>query len=569
MLRGAIARGQLWRPQCELREPSGDVAAEFDVAIPMREGFELTCNVFRSKSRVGATPVVMCAHPYDNSVLPALGRTPFGGAPQQYRLIPQAGGRPAFSTLTSWESPDPSVWVEAGYSLVNLNLPGYGSSGGPPSVLSTHQADCFAEAIEYVAAQDWCDGSVGLLGVSYLAISQFGVASREGGPPRALKCIAPWEGMTDLYRDVACRGGVDDTGFLSFWWHTEVKTALRDGEESFVENEGGTPPDLLRNRPLFDESWAEKAFALERIELPMLVCGSFSDHELHTTGSFRAFDRARSQRKWVYTHRGGKWTTFYSQEVEALLRDFMDHFLKGESNRFDSLPAVRLEVRSDRDTIHETRWEEAWPIPSASFRPFYLTARDSVGRLSEHPDDAPGEVSFRARDGQAAFDLKFERPIEISGPMMLELWVEARPESSGGACPDDMTLCVAVDKLDREGRSVRFHGSIGITHDMVTRGYLRVSRRELDPTASKPWWPVLKGDREQKLSPGEIVKIAIDLSPSSTWFEAGEGLRLIVSGREIVGSPVFRKDTTGNRGRHVLHLGGERASHLLVPVVER
>ncbi|MEM9380930.1 MAG: CocE/NonD family hydrolase, partial [Planctomycetota bacterium] len=463
MLRRAIASGQLWRPQCELREPSPDVVAEFDVPIPMQEGFELTCSVFRSRSRTDAAPVVMCAHPYDNRIVPALGRTPLGGPPQQYRLIRQAGGRPAFSTWTSWESPDPSTWVEAGYSLVNLNLPGYGSSGGPPSVLSTHQADCFAEAIEFVAEQDWCDGSVGLLGVSYLAISQFGVAAREGGPPAALKCIAPWEGMTDLYRDVACRGGVDDSGFLSFWWHTEVKEALRGGEESFLESEGGTPPDLLRDRPLFDDFWAEKAFALERINVPMLVCGSFSDHELHTTGSFRAFDRAHSKQKWVYTHRGGKWTTFYSPEVEALLRDFMDHFLKGESNRFDSLPAVRLEVRADRDTIHETRWEEGWPLPSSTFRRFHLRMQGTVGTLAEDADEAPGEVVYHARRGRAEFDLLFERATEVSGPRALELWVEVRPASGGGTCPDDMTLCVAVDKLDRDGRSVRFHGSVGIT----------------------------------------------------------------------------------------------------------
>jgi len=33
----------------------------------------------------------MCAHPYNNHLTPALGKTPLGGAPQQYRLIPQAG----------------------------------------------------------------------------------------------------------------------------------------------------------------------------------------------------------------------------------------------------------------------------------------------------------------------------------------------------------------------------------------------------------------------------------------------------------------------------------------------
>ena len=92
----------------------------------------------------------MCAHPYDNRLTPALKKTPLGGAPQQYRLIPQAG-MPVFSKQTSWESPDPNFWVPAGYAIVNMNLPGYASSGGPPSAFSEHQGKCYYEAIEWVA----------------------------------------------------------------------------------------------------------------------------------------------------------------------------------------------------------------------------------------------------------------------------------------------------------------------------------------------------------------------------------------------------------------------------------
>jgi hypothetical protein len=77
----------------------------------------------------------MCAHPYNNHLTPALKKTPLGGPPQQYRLIPQAGGKPVFSKLTSWESPDPNFWIPAGYALVNMNLPGYANSGGPPLCL--------------------------------------------------------------------------------------------------------------------------------------------------------------------------------------------------------------------------------------------------------------------------------------------------------------------------------------------------------------------------------------------------------------------------------------------------
>lgn len=132
MLKRAIKSSQVFRPQCMMIEPEEDIHCEYDVEIPINEGFALTCNIFSSKKARAARqamPVIMCAHPYDNHLTAAQGRTPLKGPPQQYRLIPQAGGKPKFSSLTSWESPDPSFWVPSGYTLVNMNLSGYANSG--------------------------------------------------------------------------------------------------------------------------------------------------------------------------------------------------------------------------------------------------------------------------------------------------------------------------------------------------------------------------------------------------------------------------------------------------------
>lgn len=64
------------------------------------------------------------------------------------------------------------------------------------------------------------------------------------------------------------------------------------------------------------------------------------------------------------------------------------------------------------------------------------------------------------------------------------------------------------------------------------------------------------------------MAVDIALSASSTFFAAGEGLRLIVAPRDLVHAPIFHKDTSLNTGRHVLHIGGTYDSHLLVPVVD-
>jgi len=130
-----------------------------------------------------------------------------------------------------------------------------------------------------------------------------------------------------------------------------------------------------------------------------------------------------------------------------------------------------------------------------------------------------------------------------------------------------MVLFVEVEKLDVAGEPVPFRGSIGNAVDMVSRGFCRVSRRELDAAASTPWQPVLSGRSRQPLAPGERVAVEIELYPASTFFAAGESLRLIVASDEIIPSPPYRKRVDSNRGRHLLHYGGEYDSHLLVPVI--
>ncbi|MEM1377885.1 MAG: hypothetical protein AAGG69_10910 [Pseudomonadota bacterium] len=104
VLKPAILRGQIFEPQCEMTEPDIDIEALWDVEIPMSEGFSLTANVFRSRQRQASgqkDPIIMCAHPYDNRKIAALKNTPFGGPPQQYRLLPQSGPTPRFSSQTS------------------------------------------------------------------------------------------------------------------------------------------------------------------------------------------------------------------------------------------------------------------------------------------------------------------------------------------------------------------------------------------------------------------------------------------------------------------------------------
>jgi len=73
--------------------------------------------------------------------------------------------------------------------------------------------------------------------------------------------------------------------------------------------------------------------------------------------------------------------------------------------------------------------------------------------------------------------------------------------------------------------------------------------------------------QEQRLAPGEVAEIFMEIYPSSTLFRTGESLELVIAGHEIRPSPPFRKDVSTNRGLHVIHASAEHPSHLFVPVI--
>ena len=72
--------------------------------------------------------------------------------------------------------------------------------------------DCY-DIVEACAKYDWCNGAVGMAGNSWLGISQYFAAMAQ---PPSLKAIAPWEGYSDMYRDMVRRGGIPWTPFLKW-----------------------------------------------------------------------------------------------------------------------------------------------------------------------------------------------------------------------------------------------------------------------------------------------------------------------------------------------------------------
>ena len=516
---------------------------DWDVPVRVRDGTALRVNVFRPADGK-PVPVIMSAHPYGKDRIPA--RTRGGkGLNLQYRLFPQ----PApvrISELTSWEAPDPGWWVPNGYAVVNADLRGGGTSEGVDDLLSDAEADDYHDLIEWAGTQPWSDGRVGLCGVSYLAISQYKAAATR--PPH-LGAICPWEGFSDLYRDFARPGGGREDGFTIVWSKGTRRTARVAGD---------LRAEIVR-RPQLDEWYQERIPVLDRIDVPMLECGSFSDHSLHSRGSFEAFRRAGSQRKWLTTHRGGKWSTFYSQEAKDEQLRFFDHVLKGMDNGWEQRPAVTVAVHDAGPEPVETFGAESWPPPDLEWVTLHLDP--ASGRLGRDvPPAGSGSFWTGRRGTRLRFVWDVTSRVDVVGPMAARLNVSL----SG----DDALIFAAVRK-ERGGREVLFEGSYGFGRDVVTRGWQRLAHRDIDPVLSEPWQPVHTHHRVEPLRPGEVTSVEIALLPHATRFEAGDRFIFDLQGHWLFPREPLRGQLPAGyqRGPGVtctLHGGQQYPSTLLV-----
>lgn len=530
----------LLRPPLRLIPFPEGITIDKNVEIPMSDGVILRVHVFRPATE-GNFPVIMCAHPYGKDKFNRKGI--FGPRPLfQFRILNQPDPL-VMSAYTGWEAPDPAYWVPQGYVFVNIDLRGFGASEGKGDVISDQEAQDYYECIEWAGRQPWSNGKVGLSGVSYLAISQYKVAALN--PPH-LAAICPWEGFSDFYRDFAYPGGIREDGFIIIWGAgVHFQTNVRKEQVK---------------RPLRDAWYQSLTPDLQRITVPALVCGSFSDQCLHTQGSFRVFEEIRSQHKWLYTHRGAKWAVYYSPEALAFQRKFFDHFLKGEDNGMLAVPPVRLEVRDTGKVIHAVKAEQHFPLPDTQWTALHLNGE--TNQLAEAVPQTVQQTSFDLTKGTAVFEWEIPRDLEIIGPMVLKLYIEVKDAS-------DACIFAGMRKI-RNGKQVVFEGSYGFGYDLVTKGWQKASLRQVDKEKSKPWSPQHDFAVKQPLQPQQSVELEFSLLPSATFFKQGDILRLDIQGRwffpknlVLYGPAYYEKSSTGTC---VIYSGGDCDSHLLLPL---
>lgn len=565
-----LKKGQVRR---EGAQPlSCDILLERDVPVVLRDGTVIYTDVFRPLGQ-GRHPAIVSWSPYGKQV---------GG--QWLDDMPERFGVKLEQTteLMKWEGVDPGYWVAQGYAVLHPDIRGAYRSGGNLVLWGGQLAEDGYDFIEWAAARDWCNGKLGMAGNSFLTVSQWFIAALR--PPH-LAAIAPWEGVSDLMRDDFLRGGVPRTGFMDQLIQTFAgETWLEDITKMAVEE-----PDETAY-------WRDKIADLERIQVPAYIVASY-DSPVHTQGTFQGWRRIGSQQKWLRVHNTQEWPDLYDPRNVAELQRFFDRFLKGEDNGWERTPQVRISVLDPGRDDEVNRVVASFPPPGYPHRALYLQPR---GGLGEQLPSAPTHLDYDAQNGSATFHLDIDREAELIGYLRLRLWVQAEGN-------DDMDLAVLVEKVDGDGKQLirsTFPGHAGPTQ---ATGFLRVSRRALDPRRSTPAEPYLTMRGEQLLQPGQIVPVDIAIWPIALKLHPGEQLRLTVSpasnapmpmpfGRAPVPVPIgaFTFDPasppqrvalggeastspawvgqqqvlppTRNRGVHRLYFGGDYDSHLLLPL---
>jgi predicted acyl esterase len=151
----------------------------------------------------------------------------------------------------------------------------------------------------------------------------------------------------------------------------------------------------------------------------------------------------------------------------------------------------------------------------------------------------------------------------------LDVFVQLRKASPDGTLLQNLNIPLKDIGL----KSAEEAAAINTNKYLGPTGILRASRRALNTKLSKPHWPVhshLQSD-EQKITPGQIVRLEIGIWPTGMVFEAGEKLVLKVAGHHMALAefePLRGKFVAGNRGMHFLHVGEQYESCVEIPLVE-
>ena len=507
------------------------IALRRDLQVPMRDGVNLAIDVY-SAPEDKPRPVLLAMSPYGKDL-----------QSQSLKLPPQRRPSPLWDGCL--EAGDIARIVSEDYTHVIADLRGSGASGG--EMIGNYNyggvplgQDAY-DLIEWIAEQPWCDGNVGMVGVSYFASMQVYAAAER--PPH-LKAIFVSGGHYDFY-ETTYHGGImwfmpraarEGRGGDSGIAVTDIKSRMLEkvpaDEVARRIEERLADPDIQRwptlehvirypkNRELWfdivmnelDGDWYEErnpVVLAENIDIPVWVQINWG-RGWTVDGSIELFKTLSGTKKLdLLPYPPMQERPFH--EVHDDMFRWYDYWLKGIDTGVMDEPTVSVFVEGTRETITA----DDWPLDGVEYGPLYLRPR---GKLTPEPE--PLDSWWAAPDGF------YQAPLTITDKVEVLTWAtepfDTTTEMIGTGAAH---LFVEIDTDDTNLILRLWDEAPGGKRQLVTSGFLKASHRELDErtTEGNPYHP---HTRTEPVEPGKIEEYVVRLYPFATAFLPGH--RLVV-----------------------------------------
>src|SRR3954453_24216366 len=568
--------------------PAHAMVSMCNVPITMSDGIVLRANLFLPGDGKGTYPTVLTATGYNKDATNPTGQ--------------QCGTSGALATVNQ-------SLVDHGMAAMLLDDRGTGASEGRWDSWGQRTQDDYGEVLDWIQAQKWSDGKVGMTGGSYMGITSLLVAEKDAervaaGKPRAVKAIWAEVPMADAYRDVTFHGGATDAGFIPLWLGlTTGLSALPPS--NFSDDPSGAAQsyaghvqngfDFAAQRPVDATLGGESAYdgPFYRLRSPVERIKSIRVPVAWTGGWWDIFQRGEpllyeqmtntpAKKFWMIPqYHGGPDATIWGEqkigdEQDVMVRWFQ-HYLQGVDNGVEKLPSVNLY------TMGADKWQHLsqWPVPGVKHTPYYL---DAGGKLATAKPSSPsndttpllpvsspcsrmtaqwtagsGAVGPCPTDNRTweATSLTYTtapltKDTEVTGPIAANVWAELT-----GA--KDATLVAVLSDVDPSSGA----------SNQITAGFLLASQRAVDPAKSQPWRPYHPFTRasQEPVVPNEAYEYRIEIYPTSQVFLKGHQIRLTIGTADTPATGTPLPDLVNELGTITLLHGPAYPSHVLLPTV--
>ena len=565
---------------------------DWDMPIKMDDGLILRADIFRPTHNKKC-PVILSYGPYGK------GLSFQEGYKTAWEIMERENPdviRGSSNKYQNWEVVDPEKWVPDDYICIRIDSRGAGRSPGFMDHNNARETKDIHLCIEWAAKQSWCNGKVGMNGISYYASNQWRAAASK---PKHLAAICVWEGWNDNYRESNRHGGIA-CSFRKNWLEMQIKTVQHGvgdrGKRSPITGdtvcgpETLSPEELLKNvsdiwkivleNEFISDWYKERSANLDRVDIPVLSSANWGGQGLHTRGNFEGFVRSKSKQKWLEVHGGSHWAPFYTDYGVALQKRFFDYYLKGKKNGWKKTPPVSLLVRSPGEKFVQ-RDEKEWPLKRTQWTTLHLNPQGMT--FSQDPITENAQVTYDMMGDGVTFAFPPQKQeVELTGPMALKLFISSTTV--------DADIFAVVRIYDKENKEVLFHGALD-PKTPVAQGWLRASHRKLDKKKSLPYRPWHSHDQKQALVPGQVYELDVEIWPTCIVVPVGYRIALTVRGKDyehdgaaavlsnmknpMKGCGPFVHDDEADRppaifgGKVTLHMGPKQKANLLLPVIPK